>query len=285
MWDKAGVKRVALLSLMAFLALASSASASTLTVSNSSPITVPGVGSGPGPADLFPSTIQVAGVVKATDATVTLLGVTHQDGSQFDVLLIGPGGQRVMLESDACQGGFPIAGATWTFATDATTTLLGGGPCTSGTYWPVDYESDDDEGLPFESGSRFLTSLVETTANGDWRLFVRDDDAGGTGVISGWTLGLELAACDDRDATITGTKSDDTLIGTPRADVFWGFDGNDVIRGRGGKDVICGGDDKDKLYGGGGNDTLLGEGGKDILRGGKGKDTVKGGAGFDREFE
>jgi Calcineurin-like phosphoesterase/RTX calcium-binding nonapeptide repeat (4 copies) len=87
--------------------------------------------------------------------------------------------------------------------------------------------------------------------------------------------------CQDRVATIVGTKGNDVLHGTKKRDVIAGLAGNDIIRGLGAADRICGGSGHDRLYGGRGNDRLSGNTGNDSLFGEPGKDVILGGIGDD----
>ncbi|HTH51941.1 MAG TPA: hypothetical protein VL501_08410, partial [Pyrinomonadaceae bacterium] len=68
------------------------------TFSNTSAISIPSSGA----AGLYPSPITVAGQSgNVTALTVTLNGVTHTAPGDIDALLVGPGGQKFILVSDA----------------------------------------------------------------------------------------------------------------------------------------------------------------------------------------
>jgi Ca2+-binding RTX toxin-like protein len=84
--------------------------------------------------------------------------------------------------------------------------------------------------------------------------------------------------CDQRPATIIGSRSADVLRGTRGPDVIQGLGGKDRILGLGGRDVICGAGGADRLSGGKGRDFLVGGAGSDVLRGGKSVDTLYGGS-------
>jgi hypothetical protein len=115
------------------------APASGQTFSNSTPISL-AVGQ---PTTPYPSTIAVpslTGVVAAI--SVSLHGVTYGFPDDLDVLLVGPGGQKVMLMSDA-GGGNGVAGATLKFSQSASALLPNSTQITAGTYRPTDYEPGD----------------------------------------------------------------------------------------------------------------------------------------------
>jgi hypothetical protein len=222
---------------------------------------------------------------------VTLRGVFHNTPDEVDALLVGPGGQKVLLISDACgTGTTPLPGQIFTFD-DAGSLLPASGPCTNGTYRPTNYGSPDPFVTPAPPPpyGTSLSGLNGGPANGAWSLFVVDDAAGGEvnqPIAGGWSLDLLPAArCAGEAATraaSVGTAGDDVLNGTQGPDVILGLGGNDRLSGLGGMDVICGGIGNDKLVGGLGKDRLLGENGRDQLNGGLGKDVCKGGTGKDK---
>ncbi|GIV82303.1 MAG: hypothetical protein KatS3mg051_1657 [Anaerolineae bacterium] len=66
----------------------------------------------------------------------------------LDVLLVGPGGQSVILTSDAC-GNLNPGGADFTFDDEASGPLPdtdGGTPCATGTYQPWNYSGSGGDG-------------------------------------------------------------------------------------------------------------------------------------------
>src|SRR6185369_1599680 len=66
--------------------------------SNAAPITIVDEAA----ASLYPSVVQVANVTGAvTKVTVTLHGLSHTYASDLDIMLVAPGGQSIMLMSDA----------------------------------------------------------------------------------------------------------------------------------------------------------------------------------------
>ncbi len=60
-------------------------------------VTIPAMG----PAVTYPVPLTVAGIAGTiTDVNVTLLGLEHTYPADLDVMLVGPGGQHVVLMSD-----------------------------------------------------------------------------------------------------------------------------------------------------------------------------------------
>jgi hypothetical protein len=275
------------LSAAALGASATGADASTFT--NITPITVPACAAGDcsagGRADPYPATISVDGL-PATVATVrvTLRAITHSTPDDIDALLVGPGGQKELLMSDACAG-TPLTGQSF-FFDDSGPLLPASGPCVNGTYRPTNYGTPDNFFAPAPSPpyNESLSEYAGAPSNGLWQLFVMDDNpAGGVGTIGGgWRLELlPRVSCAGKPATVAadvGTAGDDVLTGTPGPNVMIGLGGNDTIKGLGGNDVICGGEGNDKLFGGPGKDLLRGQAGRDKLKGQGGEDTCVGGA-------
>jgi subtilisin-like proprotein convertase family protein len=130
-----------------------------------------------GATNPYPATRAVAaqaGVI--ADVNVGIEGIWHQAPDDLDMLLVGPGGQKVVLTSDAC-GESGIEAVTWSFDDEAAAPLSDPGPCTSGSYRPADY-APDDYWPPGTPPGPYATSLSEfdgTDPNGQWQLFVRDD--------------------------------------------------------------------------------------------------------------
>jgi PKD repeat protein len=160
---------------------------------NAAPITIRDANS----ALPYPSTIAVSGVSAGSfKVTVTVKGINHQTLFDIDMLLAGPGGQTVMLMSDA-DGGADLQNATLTFDDDASNQI----PATnisvlpSGSYKPTNVGSPDamPVGAPAEPYGSSLAVFAGTNPNGTWSLFLRDDTilGGGTGSVTrGWCVNI-----------------------------------------------------------------------------------------------
>jgi subtilisin-like proprotein convertase family protein len=173
------------------------ASAAATTVSSSTPITIPAEAlvNEEGTASPYPSSIVVSGLSGViTDVNVTLNGVSHTYPLDLDLLLVGPGGQQVMLMSDV-GGDMDISAVNLTFD-DAAAALLAT-PVVSGTFQPTNLVGDDGHAdalpAPAPAGPHGTTLSVftGTAPNGTWSLFVVDDAPDDSGAITaGWSLTL-----------------------------------------------------------------------------------------------
>jgi subtilisin-like proprotein convertase family protein len=164
------------------------------TFSNSGLITVPATGTGAttgAPANPYPSNIAVAGLGgTVTKVTATLNNLASTFPDDFDVLLVGPGGQTCLLMSDN-GGDLDVTGVTLTFDDAAATSLPDGNSLVSGTFKPSNIGGADAFPAPAPApGANILLSTFNGTApNGTWALYVVDDAAIDTGSIAnGWSI-------------------------------------------------------------------------------------------------
>jgi subtilisin-like proprotein convertase family protein len=165
---------------------------------------------GPVVAAPYPSTIPVSGRSgTVTHARVTLSGIDNARGDDLDVLLVGPGGQNVLLMSDNGDNA-GASGQTLTFDDAASSQLAddAGGfmtPFDSGTYKPSNGATANDGPndsfvVPPAPGPPYGNSLGvfnATNPNGNWKLYANDDEAGPGfqpyGSIYGWSLDLQTS--------------------------------------------------------------------------------------------
>jgi uncharacterized repeat protein (TIGR01451 family) len=158
-----------------------------VTFANTETIVIPSLGN----ANPYPSTIEVSGVPGSiANLTVTLSKLSHTFPDDLDILLVGPGGQSIVLMSDS-GGGNPIQNVTLTFAENAAAFLPDFGQITSGTFRPTNYEQGDafPAPAPFGPYGSSLTVFNHTDPNGTWSLYVVDDATGDAGTITGsWSL-------------------------------------------------------------------------------------------------
>ena len=165
--------------------------------SNATNIVIPGVGTGAAtgaPANPYPSNINIAGVVgTVTKVTATLTGFSHTFPSDVDVLLVGPGGQKLLLMSDV-GGGTDAVNANLVF--DDTGPAIGA-TIVSGTFRPTNVGAGDLFPAPAPAGPYPATSLSifnGVNPNGTWSLYVVDDAGVDVGSISGgWSLSITTA--------------------------------------------------------------------------------------------
>ena len=163
----------------------------TNTFANTASIVIPDHGA----ASPYPSTINVSGVTGyVSKATVTLNNLTHAFPSDIHVLLVGPGGQKVVLMS-ANGGGYSVTNVNLTFDDAASALLPASGQILSGTYKPTDGQPGTVFPSPAPSGSAgtSLSAFNGTVPNGTWSLYVLDSSPGDSGIIAGgWNLTLTI---------------------------------------------------------------------------------------------
>ena len=175
-----------------FVLTVSSAVSITQSYTNPASITIPDSGAG----IPYPAPITVSGLAGTiTQVVARVNGFNHSYPADTDVLLVGPGGQKVMLMSDA-GGGIGVSGINLTIFDGAA------GPVplaslASGTYKPTDYEVGDVFPAPAPAGpyGANLSVFNGLSANGVWSLYVVDDGPGDLGSITaGWSLTITTTA-------------------------------------------------------------------------------------------
>ena len=201
-----------LLSVATLLATATVALA--VVFANTTSITIPSSGS----AAPYPSPIAVSGLTGTiSDVNVDLRGLSHPWPDDVAVLLVGPGGQSVILMSDAgggditCGGGGPVNNVNLTFDDQAAQQLPDGSQISSGTYRPIQGSTNAGCGnprpstfpAPAPSGPYGTTLSVFNGAspNGTYSLYVFDDTTPDGGSISGgWNLDILTRTTSDTTA-------------------------------------------------------------------------------------
>jgi subtilisin-like proprotein convertase family protein len=167
--------------------------------SNSAPILIHDAA----PAQPYPSIITIAGQQgPIQSATVSLNALAHVWPHDIGVLLVGPQGQEVVLMANA-GGGQVLTGVTLTFDDAAATVLSEESPILAGCYRPSACGASEVFPSPAPAGpyAAALTTLNGADPNGNWSLYVHDDQPGDSGQIAqGWTLslGLKSSAPDSR---------------------------------------------------------------------------------------
>lgn len=147
------------------------------------------------PARPYPSTNRVTGLDGVVSKVmVTLVDVTHPYPADIDVLLVNPAGQAVILMSDAGES-FGIDRVTLKFTDDSTNLLPAAGQILSGLYRPSNYDftGPDPFYAPAPAGpyGASLAAFNGSDPNGEWRLFVVDDQGSDAGwIYGGWQLTL-----------------------------------------------------------------------------------------------
>jgi hypothetical protein len=110
-----------------------------------------------------------------TDVNVRTVGGYHSNAADLQMLLISPRGDGVVLMSDACRGN--ALGEDWVFDDESSSFMNIEEPCSTGTYRPVGrIDQPFPEGPLFPTGKETALSDFDLTdPNGDWRLYVTDD--------------------------------------------------------------------------------------------------------------
>ena len=176
----------------------------TFSFTNNTAITIPDSGK----ASAYPSPIIVAdvgGVIQKV--TATLHGYSHSWPDDVDVLLVGPGGQKVMLMAD-CGGGNARNGINLTFDDAVASTVPDTSAVTAGSYKPTNIDTTTDNFPAPAPSAPFSTALSvfnATNPEGTWSLYIQDDGAMDSGsVTQGWVLSITTSnrTCVDGAASV-----------------------------------------------------------------------------------
>jgi uncharacterized repeat protein (TIGR01451 family) len=178
----------------------------TNSFANAGSIAIPAKGNS-GAANPYPSTISVTGITAPiTKVTVTLSNLSHSFPADLDILLVGPGGKKVLVMSDT-GGGNAINNVVLTFDDGAAQSLPNASQLTSGAYKPTNFGAGDTfpspaPGAPY-SGALSVFNGIDP--NGTWALYITDDSNPNSGALNGgWVLTLHTAepaiCCEDGDA-------------------------------------------------------------------------------------
>ena len=185
----------------------------TQTFTNTAAITIPSVGAG----TPYPSGINVTGMGGTiTEATLTLNAITHQRVRDIDILLVSPGGQKVIVLSDVGPNSAE-SNITLTLS-DSAASSLGTGTIVSGTYKPTNIGTGDTFAAPAPAGpyGTNLATFNGQSANGLWSLYVVDDQSSRTGSIGGgWSLTITTAVTGPAAPTISDIPDQATTVNTP----------------------------------------------------------------------
>ncbi|HEY2084374.1 MAG TPA: hypothetical protein VGI88_16455 [Verrucomicrobiae bacterium] len=182
-----------------------SAPAATVTFSNTNSIVINDSSSPPTIATPYPSTNRVTGLdgTIITKVTLSLFGFAHTFPSDVDIVLVGPEGQNAIVLSNV--GGSSATNAVTnidlTLDDDAVSDLPVTNSLYSGTFKPTQGDPNPflfDFPAPAPKTADlqgpFLSNFKNTEPNGTWNLFVVDDTASDSGVITGgWSLTITTA--------------------------------------------------------------------------------------------
>ncbi|MFZ9387821.1 MAG: proprotein convertase P-domain-containing protein [Chitinophagaceae bacterium] len=161
-----------------------------LTVNNNTNTHIPAGGTTTGVASLYPNNLAVSGLPTSgvTVKSVTLNGFNHTFPDDVDMVLVSPTGQAVILMSDA-GGATPATGQNFILDDAAPSNLADAAFNASGTYKPTNYGAGDTWPAPGPAAPTSTTlSTFTGDPNGNWSLYVVDDAAGNTGILSTWSI-------------------------------------------------------------------------------------------------
>jgi hypothetical protein len=178
---------------LAALALCGQAAAATYV---GGAITIADSASPPTAASPYPSTVVASGEQAiVTSVSVRIFGFTHAFPEDVDLLLVGPGGQTVLLISDA--GANPETNESFTVHDGAAAPLSPGGGL-GGSFQPTDIEDEPVDVFPAPAPAgpygTSLSALAQAGANGTWTLYAVDDSEFDAGSIAGWELRISSRA-------------------------------------------------------------------------------------------
>ena len=251
-WHRAWRRRFLALSGGVLLGLQSVVGA---TFVNQAPITIQVAGGPPG-VNPYPSTITVSGLSGTiADVSVTLSNLSHTYPDALDILLVGPGGQKVMLMSDAGGDNAIVNPVRLIFSDNATLLPPDSNRIVPGTYHPWNYaplETGMPSNAPAGPYGTNLSVFDGTSPNGSWRLFVADDLAtvGSGSIGGGWHLNLSVVVFppvivnqpEDQVVPLGGTAIFQVgVTGTPPFGYQWLRNGQVFIPfGQGGPRLVIG---------------------------------------------
>jgi subtilisin-like proprotein convertase family protein len=165
-----------------------------ITAQNTAAITVPDSGT----ASLYPSSLNVSGLIgSVASVTVILNNFSHTAPDDVDLLLVAPGGRNIVLMSDV-GGSTPVTNLGLTFDDNAPTFLPDAGPLVAGSFKPTNIDAGDLFPAPAPStppAGTTLSALNGVNPNGNWSLFLVDDNSGNAGSIAGgWSIAIATSA-------------------------------------------------------------------------------------------
>ena len=170
-----------------------------ITAFNPASITIPTQGT----AIPYPSFINIAVSGTIIDVNISLSDVNHTFPDDFGALLVGPGGQTVVLFNGHGDG-TDIVDVDWTFDDEAAGPLPAASALASGTFQPGNiFPADNFPAFSPVGPYGPVLSVFDGTDDllGGWSLYIADfvDGYGGS-IDSGWSLEIEYTAVPEPSA-------------------------------------------------------------------------------------
>lgn len=194
----------------------------SLSFTNSQPLTFAGVNPLPSratnsspPGYGYPSLINVSGIVgTVTEVTATLTNFGHTYPEDVNIVLEAPGGEDSILMSH-CGLHYIVNDVTLTFSPTATAYVETNSPITSGTYLPTVFAytfamtalptvpNNEPFTAPPPPYSANFGNFVGAAPNGNWALWIDDDETLDSGYISnGWILNISIGTPVENDSDL-----------------------------------------------------------------------------------
>lgn len=162
-----------------------------------------------GPASPYPSTNIVSGLTGVVSrVSIKLSRFTHSFPDDVDVLLVAPNGAASLVMSDV-GGNFGVTNIDLTISADALVSMPDRDPLVTGSYKPTDFQFNDYFEAPAPAGPHTNSIAVFNgiQPNGEWLLYIMDDDGLNIGSIGSWTLGITTVVPPTADLAISGSAS------------------------------------------------------------------------------
>ncbi|MDB6032866.1 MAG: Repeat family, partial [Verrucomicrobiales bacterium] len=147
----------------------------------------------------YPSIVQVSGMTATVyKVTISLNQLSHPSPADFDILLVGPQGQNVLLMSDAGGTAF-INGVDLEFDDESLLTLPEFTGFASQTYRPTNHGDELDvfpQPAPSGPYGTKLDVFNRTNPNGAWSLYVVDDQMNDSIGLLGFGWSVHISTVD-----------------------------------------------------------------------------------------
>lgn len=177
--------------------------AGTFTFANTNVIVINDSQTPPTTASPYPSTIPVSGLagLSVSKVTVQIFGFAHTFPADVDIVLVGPGGQNAVLMGNVGNLNLPAPATNidLNLDDDAATGMPLDSDLVSGTFKPTQrnaFQFDFPAPAPTTANlmGPFLSNFKNVDPDGTWSLYVVDDTADDSGVITGgWSLTFSAA--------------------------------------------------------------------------------------------
>ena len=148
----------------------------------------------------YPSSITISGAAPTIGTfSVAINGLTHTYPADVDLLLVGPAGQKMVIQSDAGSGN-DVVGVSYVLSDAGAAALPDGAFITTTTWKPASDVAGDTFPAPAPAGpygeaapagaATFASVFGGTNPNGAWNLYAYDDANGDGGGIANWCIRL-----------------------------------------------------------------------------------------------